>query len=205
MIRFPVKAKSYEQLKTLSQPQARRGGASECYAHAFYDTESYVDVTTLFLDFFVTTKANRQLSNLSPAGALPVDMFFEIYHFMVDVLYPKSDVAWADYQMLLQGTGAEGGPIFSFILADKNYGPWPLTLLHGTGGITGFGLGPAAAAVEEYANNSIPDGSLFQDGALVIPPNTGFSARIEWAATCDIAANKYLRLTMAGVLHRAIR
>jgi len=204
MLRFPVKGRTLQELKGLAEPQPVRGGVSEAIAWAFHDTEQYVDVVTTHLDFFVNTKANRQLSNLTPAGSLPEPQYFEVYGFMVDVLYPPSTVAWADVSQLLWGSGAEGAPIFTFTLADKNYGPWALTLLHGTGGITGFGLGPAAAAVEEYANNSVPDGGMFQDGAIVIPPNQAFSAKIEWAAAVDIAANKYIRLTMAGVLHRRV-
>lgn len=204
MLRFPVKGRTLEQLKKMAEPAPVVGGTSEAIPWVFYDTNTYVDATTTSLVFFTTTRANRQLSNLSPAGTIPEPQYFEIYSFMVDVLVPKSATAWADYQTLLQGSGAEGAPIFTFTLADKQYGPVPLTVLHSTGGITGFGLGPAAAAVEEYANNSIPDGGYWIDGAIVIPPNQAFSAQIDWAAAADISANKLIRVSMAGALHRRV-
>ena len=205
MLRFPVRAKTLAQLKQLSEPQAVAGGTSEAIPWVFYDTQTYVDNTTVNLQYFTQTPANRNLGNLNPAGSLPEPQYFEIYSFNMDVIQAASSTtAWTDLNQLLTGPTGNGGPIFTFSLADKNYGPWPLTYLHGSGGITGFGLGPAAAAVEEYANNSIPDGAFWMDGALCIPPNQAFGATIAWQAPEDISGNLLIRVAMAGVLHRRV-
>lgn len=205
MLRFPVKGRTLAQLRQMSEPSPQPGGVSEAVPWVFYDTLEYVDNTTTNLTFFQAAPANRNVSNLSPPGSLPEPQYFEVYGFMLDFLEAASTTTqWADVSQLLWGPTGNGGPIFTFTLADKAYGPWPLTVLHGTGGITGFGLGPAAAAVEEYANNSIPDGGFYTDGAIVIPPSQNFSAAIQWQAAEDISANFTIRLSMAGVLHRRV-
>lgn len=201
MLRFPVKGRTLEQLKAMADPPKMQG-VSEAIPFIFYDTALYVDNTTTELTFFTTSRANRQLSNLNPAGTLPSPQYFEVYGFMVDILYPPAAAAWADVHGLLFGAGATAAPTFEFKLSDKDYGPTPLSALHGTGGIYGFS--DAAAAPAQYANNAIPDGGWYTDGAIVIPPMESFSATIRWAAAVDIAADKYIRVSMAGVLHRKV-
>ncbi len=203
MLRFAVRGRTLADLKKMSKPQSVAGGTSEGIVWAFHDTEEYVTTVTTELIFFKNTKASDQLSNLSPAGMLPADNYFEIYGFMVDMLIPEVATSIADYWFLLFGSGTvgEGAPTFEFKHQNKNYGPWALSLLHGTGGITGYGN---AAAATEYANNSIPDGGFYQDGAIVLAPTTSFEAKIRWGAAQTLTASKDIRVTMAGVLHRDV-
>jgi len=203
MLRFPVKARTLAELKRMAQPQAVPGGASEAVAWAFHDTATYTSATTTQLTYFTTTRATRNLSNLSPAGTIPDPQFFEVYGFNCDVLIGSVATTLADIQQLLFGDGTTGvgGPIFTFTYADKQYGPWALSLLHGTGGATGYGN---TAAATEYGNNSIPDGGFYQDGAICLAPNQSFSARIDWGAAVTLTADVDIRVTMAGVLHRRV-
>ena len=203
MLRFPVRGRTLADLKKMSKPQTLAGGVSEGIVWAFHDTEPYVTTVTTELVFFKNTKATDQLSNLSPAGMLPADNYFEIYGFMVDMLIPEVATAIADYHQLLFGSGAtgEGAPTFEFKHSDKTYGPYALSLLHGTGGVSGYGN---VAAAVEWGNNSIPDGGFYQDGAIMLAPMTTFEAKIRWGAALTLTATKDIRVTMAGVLHRDV-
>lgn len=201
MLKYPVKALRSEQLRMMSRPPTGRG-VSEAIPHVYYDTEVYTDNATTSLNFFTNTKATRQLSNLSPAGSLPKPYFFRVYAFMVDIKTVPSATAWADVYQLLFGANANAGPTFTFVLSDKDYGPWPLSCLHGTGGVQGFS--DAAAAPEQYANNGPIDGGFWVDGSILIPPNEGFRAELAWEAAEDISGDLKIRLSMAGVLHRKV-
>jgi hypothetical protein len=205
MIRFPVKARTKKQLEELSKPQAVPGGASEAVAWAFHDTQPYLTGVTTNLAFFQAAPLNPQRGNLSPPGALGSPMYFEIYGFYFDVLIPAAAASTPtlDIQQLVFGSGLvnTGAPTFLFTYSSKQYGPWALSLLHGTGGVTGFGN---AAAATEYANNSMPDGSFFQDGAICLAPNEPFGATITWPVALALTADIDLRVTMAGVLHRKV-
>lgn len=204
MLRFPVKARTLADLKRMAQPQAVPGGSSEALVWAFHDTAMYDSGVTTSLTFFSTTRATRNLSNLSPAGTIPDPQFFEIYGFHVDFLIAAVTTSILDVQALVFGDGTVdvGGPVFTFTYADKTYGPWALSLLHGTGGVTGFTADQATPA--EYANVSIPDGGFYQDGAIVLAPNQSFSARIDWGAAVTLTADVDVRVTMSGVLHRRV-
>lgn len=202
MLRFPIRSRTLAELKKLSGPSPVAGGSSEAIFWAFHDTATYVDTVTTQLAFFTAARANRQLTNLATPGSLPEPQYFEIYGFHVDILLPSQAATWADKSVLLFGSGAagEGAPTFQFTYADKIYGPWALSLLHGTGGITG----QSTIAAQEYAENAVPDGGLYQDGAIMLAPNQGFQGDIVWGAAQNIAANTDIRLTMSGVLHRRI-
>lgn len=203
MLRWPVKGLTKAQLKKRSHPQAVAGGVSESFEHAFHDTELFTSAVTTDLMFFVNTKATFQLSNLTPAGMLPSDQYFEVYGFHVNFLFPGVATAIIDTQAMLMGDGTVGvgAPIFTFTHKDKTYGPWTLSLLHGTGGATGIAN---AAAADVVANNSVPDGGFFQDGAIILEPTSSFRGRIQWGAAITLTAHVDVQLVMSGVLHRDV-
>lgn len=205
MLRFPVKALTKAQLEDLAKPRAVQGGTSEAIPFVFFDTDTYVSTATTELTFFQQTRANRQLSNLSPAGALPTPQYFQVYGMMFDVLIPAAAASTPqfDTQQLLFGSGlaGTGAPTFNFTYSDKSYGPVPLSCLHGTGGVTGFST---AAAAVEYGNNSIPDGGWYTDGAICLAPNEAFWATITWPVALTLTADISVRVALAGVLHRKV-
>jgi hypothetical protein len=201
MMRFPVQPKSARKLEEIARPPSGKG-ITEAIPFIYYDTAEYIDNTTQNLVFFTETRANRNLSNLSPAGSLPTPYYFEIFGFCLDVLLLPAAANWTDVWSLILGDGTSGAPFFNFTMSDKTYGPYPLSALHATGGITGFS--DAAAAPIQSANNASWDGGFFTDGAIVIPPNESFRAEIQWAEPVDITGDTRMRVSMYGTLHRKV-
>lgn len=203
MLRHQVPGRTKQQLLDMASPKYTPGGVTQGIVHSFHDVATYTSTVTTTLTFFQAARANLQLTNLPTPGSLPDPQFFQIYGFHVDFLIPEIATAIADASFLLWGSGAtgEGPPTFTFTLADKIYGPWGLSLLHGTGGVTGYGN---VAAAVEWANNATPDGGYYQDGAIVIPPNQGFNARIDWGAAQTLTASYDIKVTMSGNLYRNV-
>jgi hypothetical protein len=192
----------------MANPQAVRGGQSEALSWVWYDTQTYVDATTVQLTYFQQVNNDKTLSNMQSGGTLPDPMFFEIYYVSIDPIVPatSSDTgltgAWLDMSLLM----IVGRPTFRLIVSDKTYGPFPLSFFHSSGGMTGYGFNEAAAGTvqQAYANWGIFDGGWPVDGALIIPPNAGFSVQLDWAAAQDITTDRQIRVNMAGVLHRKV-
>lgn len=201
-MKFPVIARSRAVLAEMAEPTDVSGGQSEALAWNFFDTATYVSAVTTQLEFFTTTRANRQLSNLNGRG-LPTPQYFEIFSFNLDVLTPAGNsTPIEDTWEALNGTGVagQGGPTWTFILADKNIGPFPLRTLRGLGGLRGF----TTQTTTEWAQNGTGDSGFWADGAIVIPPNQTFSIVLDWPSPVTLSANRDLVPSMSGVLHRRI-
>lgn len=198
---FPVQGLTLAQLKNKAEPQVVAGGQSEAIAWTFYDTATYVDNVTTELPFFTVARANRNATNLNTPGQLPEPQYFQIMWFGCSILTTPAATAWLDVQALLQG-GANGPPTWTFVLADKRYGPFPLMDLHASGGITGFGT----QTTEAYANSGVigEHKDAWQDGAIIIPPQQGFSVDVVWDGAQNISGNTLIQLYMRGVLHRRV-
>lgn len=200
-MQFPVIAKTLGELRAQSQPEGG-SGQSEALAWTFYDTAIYSSGVTTELVFFTTSRATRQLSNLNGRG-LPEPQYFEIFYFNLDVLTPAGNsTPLEDTWEVLNGTGtaAQGGPTWTFILADKQIGPFPLSGLQGLGALTGF----TTQGTTEYAQNTDGSGGFCSDGAITIPPNQTFSIVLTWPAAVTLSADRALRVSMTGTLHRRI-
>lgn len=206
MPRIPVRAKTYQQLIALANPAS--ANQPEAVAWWLYDTQTYTDNVTTELTFFAAPQADRSLSNLETAGALPDPQFFEVHYVALDIVPVTGFV-----------TSAAGGPTgmiddigrllararWQLTISDKRYGPFPAHALHALGGPTGFGWGTLTAPQSlQYALNSVPDGGACFDGAVVIPPKVGFTAVMSWPAAVDLTGDYRLRLTLVGVLHRRV-
>ena len=201
-MRFPVRARTRQNLVDIANPEKVAGGNSEALAWTLYDTATFVSATTTNLTFFTTARANAQLSNLN-GGGLPTPQYFEAYFFNLDILTPAGNFTpIEDTWDVVNGTGVAGvgGPTWSFTLADKVMGPFPLVTLHGLGGIQGF----TTQTTTEWGNNGNGQGTFATDGAVVIPPTQTFSINLTWPVTVTLAANRDLRVSMTGVLHRRI-
>lgn len=202
---YPVKAKTWQQLERESNPSAP--GQSEAVPATFYDTETYVDNTTTQLTFFATTKNDRSLSNMQASGQFTHPNFFEIHYVGLDVLRNVTlgtgsvAGAWDDiHRLVLTSRG-----FARFEMSDKNLPELPISFLHQSGGVTGFGYGTLTApAAIQYGNNGLFDGGFCVRGAIVIPPKVGFSWTLRWPAVVDLTADVQLRLWMAGVFHRRV-
>ena len=199
---FPVRARTLRKLAQMAQPQSVEGGQSEALSWIIYDTVPYVSGATTGLTLFTAARANRFLSNLSGTG-FPTPQYFEAYFWNIDVLrVPGNTDVLGDVWRVLNGAGVAGigAPTWSFTLANKEMGPFPLRSLGGLGGVTGF----TTRTGQEYANNGTLGGTFSSDGAVVIPPNQSFEINLRWPAALTLSANVDLQVSVGGVLHRRV-
>ena len=203
--KHPVAAKPAQLLVAQSDPNAPN--QPEAVPWIFYDTQAYVDNTTLTLNFFQVTNVDRSITNMVTAGQLPHPQFFEWYYVGLDVLRAPTTAAGGvvgaidDIQRLM----LTSRPFWTFTMSDKILGPFPLSFMHASGGATGFGWGTFTAEESiQYGNNAIFDGGWCLAGAITIPPKVGFGITLNWPAVVDLTADVNLRLWMAGTLHRRV-
>lgn len=189
----------------VKQVQPPSGRVPEALPWALYSTRSFTATTTR-LTFFDSVEGDKSLSNMESAGALPDPQFFEIFGWSLDVLSRVTTAAGGVVgaiddiaQLLMSGRGH-----YTFNLSNKRYGPFPLSLMHGTGGPTGFGWGTFTAEESlQYGNVGIFDGGFWWDGKVTIPPKVGFDVTLEWPAALTLSSDPVrLRVTMLGVLYR---
>lgn len=205
MIAPLIVPKTFQQLREIANPS--QPGQSEATPWVLFDSQTYTSAATTVLNFFQTQQNDRTLSNLLQGGALTDPQWFEIYNLAFDVLNDATTGASEtgigdDIQKLM----LVGRPIFTLAISDKNYGPFPLSYLHTSGGFVGNLTGTTAAGGStQIGNNSIPDGGWNWRGSIIIPPKVGFSVQVQWAAAQTLAGgNPVLRFSMAGCLHRRI-
>jgi len=201
---------SFEALQRSVTPAPDPEGNLETFWHDVYDTVPFTSGTTTQVTFFTTSRATSQLSNLSPAGSFPVPQFFQLWNSYLDVLVAPAATAtqqtvFRDVHRLIYGTAVtEGPPSWTFTLANKTYGPWPLSRLHASGGPQGFGYSTGTAVGEVYANNSYPDESWCWHGEITIPPQQAFQVDVRWDAPQTLSADVRLRFGFRGRLSRRI-
>lgn len=211
MFRFPVKPRLISELQQLANPQIP--GQLEAYPHVLYDTQAFATATTS-LTFFQTVQTNKSLGNLPTAGQIPDPNYFELFGLCLDINSAVSTAAGGtagaldDIYKILFGdaptTGAEAGRI-TLNKNGKLYGPWPLSVLHATGGPTGAGWGTFTAEESiQYANNGVFDGGFPINGSIVLAPREPFEFVMEWGGSITVTATAALRLSMIGVYHRKV-
>jgi hypothetical protein len=202
-----------DQVTALAQPPA--GGVAECIYHEYYDTQLFTSAVTLQSVFFQVSNADLTITNLPQGGQLPAPQLFQIYDVTLDIL-PVTPVSLmtavgpatvvgqlTDFGLILFGAAQRG--IWTLVLSNKNYGPYSLTALHGTGGPTGWFAGSSIAtssAMLQYARNDPSPGWNYL-GRMIIPQQVNFYVQFQWAAVSTLAGgNPYLRLAFFGVLNR---
>jgi len=207
MIGPNVVAKTFKELYRQANPQEVQQG--EAISDVRFDTQTYTSATTTSLTFFSAAQTDPTLSNMPIGGQFPDPQWFEIHNIGFDFLGAVATSAGntaagmaADIQLLMM----VGRPIFTLVLSEKNYGQYPLSFLHTSGGAHGFGYGTLTAPnAVQVANNSLPDGGWNWRGSVVIPPKVGFSVRVQWSAAQTLTGgNPSLRFWMGGVLHRRV-
>lgn len=205
-----VNALSAQQLAATSTPAS--GSDLEALPWAFHDTDSadFANAATnLNVGFFQVVKNDKTQGNIEQAGTLPSPNWFELYGFCCDILaVPSTAVtvagALSDIANILKTALAA----FQFTLSNKNYGIFPLTLAHATGGETGF-LASAIATpgTVQYGNNNMPDGGWWYDAAIVIPTQQNFVMSIltkNGQALTLTQTPLPVRAVMWGVYHRRV-
>lgn len=203
----PVIARSRQELNFLSFPVET--GQNEAVPWVLFDSQTYTSAATTTLTFFGAAQANRTLSNLSQGGQLPEPQYFEIYNLGFDLLKDATTDAGAETGALddINKLMLVGQPIFTLEIANKNYGQFPLSFLHTSGGFWGVGWGTFTAEESiQIGNNSVPDGGWNWHGGVIIPPKQNFSVVVTWnAAQTLTGGNPVMRFWMSGTLHRSVR
>lgn len=183
----------------------------EVIPHILYDTQVYVDNTTVILPFFTTSPANESLSNVNPPAILPNPESFLIKNiawFVPNELETIDQGAAAALPsqindiILLGNTG-----ILKLFIGEKPYGPWPLFRLP----CSTFVKGMLAAAGAEAANLASAYGNT--DGPmypvlppLLIAPMQKFRVSLEWpAGAVQLLANRNIKVLLDGQLSRGIQ
>ncbi len=184
------------------------GMSPEAIWHVIYDTQTYTSAATTSLDFFAAINADKSLSNMEAAGQFPAPQVFNIYGINADLwtAAPISTNAALlgdlnDLFLLL----LVGRPRWTFTLQNKIYGPYPLTLLHATGGPSGYLQATTAAAGSTQAGINMPHGGWNYNGSITIPAQTSFQFNVTWQAAQTLTANWLLRVSMSGILSRAVK
>src|SRR6185369_1212831 len=144
----------------------------------FYDTQTYVDNTTIRLDFFQATNADKTLCNMEAAAQIPAPNYFEIVGFTIDFLSRPTNANAAvtgalDDIAALQNTGRMQA---LFAMNNKLYVSAPARAIGCSGGAVGLLQGTTAAnQVEEWATSSIPGANPYHvQKAITIAPNNQF-------------------------------
>ncbi|MGH7178477.1 MAG: hypothetical protein ACREJC_13950 [Tepidisphaeraceae bacterium] len=200
--------KTRQQLYALAYPET--ANQPEAISHILYDSQTFTSASTTTLTFFATQQSDPTLGNLDQAGAFTDPQWMELHNWGLDVLQDGSAVVGVtevgiadDIQKLM----LVGRPTFTFFMSNKQYGPYPLSFLHTSGGVNAtIAAGNTAATGNvQFANNSYPDGGWNWRGNVIIPPKVGFRVVVTWSAAQTLAAgNPILRLWNAGVLHRRV-
>lgn len=203
MVTYAVRPRSLKALTDLVQPSGPEALPAE-----LYDQSTYTDNVTTALEFFTTTRANRQLTNAGGRGQLPSSNFFELAFIQVAILIAPSAALTpaADLWNMLYGTGATtGAPICYLELNNKRYGEWSLwrAAAGGQVNVNGFAATTDTTTTIQGLNGSVAcGGGIWVDQQIVIPPVTEFNFTIEWGAAVDTAADVQIRPSLIGTMHR---
>lgn len=202
----PYRALSKNAIEAAATPPS--GHAQEAIWHQAYDTQLFTSGTTTRLVFFQALQADRTLSNMEQAGSFPKPQSLQIHQITCDVLsiLPTTltgDITGVLTDLALLIFGANERPTWTLNISNKNYGPYSLTTLHGTGGPAGSGWSGATITGMQYARNE-PGPGWNYCGRVIIPEQVNFSVELNWAATATMTANKRIRLSLFGVLGRRV-
>jgi hypothetical protein len=203
-LKFPVRPMTFGEVKMLASPASAL--QPEVIPWAYYDTQTLASLWTS-ASFFATPQNDRTLGNIEQGGQIPADTWFQIWSFNLDFLIPAVDVnataeAVDDVLQILYGARAA----MQLTIANKNYGPIPLTFLHGSGGarVTLANSDATATTIANHAQNEAPDGGWWVDGAIILPPNQSFTVQLI-GNSAALNASRQVRLSMVGVKYRPLR
>lgn len=210
----PREVKTIQQLAAGITPML--AGQPERIPWSWFDTQPYVSGTTVTLDFFQATNADKNLSNMVASGQLPSPQFYDLYHAAICYLVPPSIIAAADPTALTGATFdmnllTQGAVLFQ--IANKDYWQGPqLALPCGGGIVPTVSLSSTETAGEgqayQFATNGQPDLRNRYNfwGDITIPHNQNFLWRLTWstAITFAPATNRNIKIWMDGYLYRRV-
>lgn len=194
-------------LKAASTPPS--GNSPEAIWHTVYDTQLYTSAATVRQVFFQTTNVDQTRSNMEASGQFPAPQIFQIYNITCDFIPITAGVSTAAAAVtgtlndltLLQ---AVSRATWTFSMANKAYGPYPLSFLHASGGLNAqLGGTTAAGGTIQYAGNTVVPGWNYF-GRIIIPEQNNFSIVVNYAAAQTLTQNYDIRIAMSGVLSRRV-
>lgn len=196
------------QVQQKATPPA--GNSSEVIYHQMFDTQTFTSATTTDLNFFAAANADATLTNLPQAGQLPFPQTLQIFDITLDILSPvpvstnpgATTVVGVLNDLALLLLGSAQRPTWQLNISEKKYGPYSLTTLHGTGGPTGFGWGAEVTSIQ-YARNEPSPGWTYM-GNITIKQQVNFNVVVHYAATATLTGNPLFRVSMFGILNRAV-
>lgn len=197
----------FEGLKARAFPE--RAGQPELIPHIIWDTLTYTSGTTTQLIFFRAAQANPLLGNMLSGGQLPAPQWFCIHNLFFDLLIDATTAAGGETGALddVAKLMLVGSPTFLFQLQDKQYGPYPLRVVHGSGGPQGVGYGTFTAEESiQVGRNDFADGGWDWRGQILIPPMANFNVTVNWNAAQTLASgNSLVSFGMVGGLYRSVK
>jgi len=190
------------------------GRGKEVIGWSLYDTLPYVSGTTLGLEFFTNVRANKSLSNMETAGALPAPKSFLIRAPRFFVKQRPRSVAAAvasnpntgavDNLVQLTNTG-----IARLIVGSKEYGHVPLWMLCSGGGVAGvISQGGAGTGIIDYATLGTPDARNVWTltKPILVESQVNFKVEVTWDTPITLAGgNLDLCFALDGDMLRAIQ
>lgn len=207
MARMRVVARTRGALVREAQPTSAQ--QPEALPWILYDTQPWTTAVTTVQTYFTTVQNDKTLGNMEGPGQLPDPQFFEVHYIGCDFLLPQqfAAVAAATGPMtdILQFLWTQRGT-FEFNISNKRMGPFPLSFLHASGGVTGyFATNSATTGKLEYANNGVFDGGFCVGGAVLIPPKVSFDITVRTAAAPTLNTSPLnVRVWQAGALYRRV-
>lgn len=220
-LQVPVRSRTIQQLQALTTPAQ---GQLEAVNWKYYDTQPITTAVTTVLNFFATVQTDKTLGNIEQPGQIQAPNWFEVYAIKCDFLELTTSTAAPGILGAVQDIAAilyTQRAMYELTVNSKSYGKTPLTFAHSSGGPVGLVQGtPAAAAVLQFANNSIPDEGDWlggwvldpatmqqqQVGSIILQPTQAFSLSVTMAAAPTLTTTPLnCRMSICGVLHRQVR
>lgn len=207
---FGTKVRALPRQAVLAAATPPSGASQEAIWDQRYDTQAYPAAGVRSLSFFGAVNADKTLSNMEASGQFPAPQSFRIHDITCDIFPQAAGLSNAavspagnldDMQKIL----FQARPTWTLSISSKIYGPYSVTVLHGTGGPQGFIAGTFAVdKAEQAARNDASPGWNYQ-GSIIIPEQTAFSVTVNFQNTLvPVAIDYFIRLSLFGVLQRRV-
>jgi len=200
---FRAKALTLAELNAIVNPAA--ANQPEVVPALLYSTRTYPAAGVALLNFFDGGTADQTLDNVAN-NQLPAPQFFREWQWFCDFLTRLSTSATTAGR--LDDIGAVlniARGLLIHQISQKDYLQVPLRALGAIGGPFGQLSSTVAAVSQQNATNGLPGWSPFHvNGMIVIPPQTNFTARVQFVPAIAVTADLPIALEIYGELYRRV-
>jgi hypothetical protein len=205
-VRYAVKTERIQALRRMATPQ--QSGDLEAVPWQIFHTLDFTSAVTTRLRFFAVPPVSINTGNMDTGGMLTAPNWFSIACFGFDVERRPTITAAAaatgatdDVQQLL----LTGQPVWTLKISGKDYGPFRLSPIHGTGIAGGILSTGADESLQNSNAGPVGDGGWYWDHSVIIPPNVSFSVEVVWNAALTLTAETTpLTFSMFGTMFRRV-